>query len=283
MRIAVTGGAGFLGQATITAGRNAGHDMLVVDRTNELHPGVIVADVTDSDGLARALAEHGVEHVIHLAGMLGTAELFDDPHTAVDVNVHGTLNVLEACHLLGAGYTGISMPPVFDSVYTATKVCADRLATAWHKSMGVRTSHVIAYNAFGAGQKHGPGHPQKIIPTFATEAWAGRPIPVWGDGEQTVDLIDARDIGRMLIEATRFGDDQVFDAGTGYALTVNQVADYVNEVTGSTAGIEYLPMRKGETPTHIVAEGRGWNLLGWQPLLDWSDLDQAILAYRPAA
>jgi len=275
MRIMITGSRGFLGLATAQAAELVGHEVAHFDRS-------IGLDVT-SPGLIRdAFEDVQPDHVIHLAGVLGTAELFDDPHTAVDVNIHGTLNILEACAKYGAGYTAITMPPVFDSVYTATKVCADRLATAWHKSMGVRTSHVVAYNAYGAGQKHGPGHPQKIIPTFATEAWAGRPIPVWGDGEQTVDLINAADIGRMLVEATEFGADQVFDAGTGYAMTVNQVADFVLEVTGSTAGIQYLPMRKGETPTHIVAEGRGWNLLGWQPEMDWDALRAAIEAYRPA-
>lgn len=275
MRIAVTGGAGFIGKATVEAGLSAGHDMVIIDRTTGV-------DIRDVPTLRDAVTRGGVNHVIHLAGVLGTAELFDDPHHAVDVNVHGTLNVLEACLMAGAGYTAITMPDVFNSVYTATKVCADRLATAWHESMGLRTSRVVAYNAYGAGQKHGPGHPRKIIPTFATEAWAGRPVPVWGDGEQTVDLIDARDLGRMLIEATAFGNNETFDGGTGYAMTVNQVADFVNEVTGNRAGIEYLPMRRGEKPTHIVAGGRGWDLLDSHPEMQWGWLSSAVYAYRPA-
>jgi len=290
MRIAVTGGAGFIGAATVRAGHAAGHHMIVVDRTNESSPAVVVADVTDGPGLSRALAEAGAEHVIHLAGVLGTHELFDDPHRAVDVNVHGTLNVLEACSLLGAGYTSISMPPVFNSVYTATKVCADRLATAWHESMGLRTSHVVAYNAYGPGQKHGPGHPQKIIPTFATEAWADRPIPIWGDGTQTVDLVHADDLGRMLVAATAYGNDEVFDGGTGYATTVNHVADYVNRVVAEETGwavgsVQHLPMRRGEKPTTIVAEGRGWDLLGWSPAPPFTGdaLRETILSYRPQA
>jgi UDP-glucose 4-epimerase len=272
MRIAVTGGLGFIGQATMRAGEAAGHEMVALDRSGGV-------DVRDMAAMRAEVME--VDHVIHLAGVLGTAELFDEPHQAVDVNVHGTLNVLEACRMAGAGYTAITLPPVFPSVYTATKVCADRLATAWHLAHGLRTSHVVAFNAYGPGQKYGPGHPQKIIPTFASLAWQGKPLPVWGDGEQTVDLVHADDLGRMLVEATNFGDDQVFDGGTGYALTVNQVADYVIEVTGSDAGIEYLPMRKGETPTEIVAEGRGWGLLGWRPEMNWEGLRATIEAYRP--
>lgn len=276
MRILVTGGAGFLGQATVRAGLALGHDMAIFDRS-------IGLDITDPKLVADAFADVDPDHVIHLAGVLGTAELFDDPHTAVDVNIHGSLNLILACVEHGAGYTAITMPPVFPSIYTATKVCADRLATAYHRAAGLPASHVVAFNAYGPGQKHGPGHPQKIIPTFASEAWAGRPIPVWGDGSQTVDLVHADDLGRMLVEATAFDNDDVFDGGTGTALTVNQVADFVIEVTGSKAGIDYLPMRRGETPTEIVAEGRGWNRLGWKPEMDWDRLAETVESYRPTA
>lgn len=275
MRIAITGSAGFIGAATVRAAEAAGHQVIHFDRSDG--PNILDPDTWPA-------AFHKIDHLIHLAGVLGTAELFDDPHHAVDVNVHGALNMLQHCHRIGAGYTAITMPPVFNSVYTATKVCADRLTTAWYESMGLRTSKVVAFNAYGPGQKHGPGHPQKIIPTFATEAWAGRPIPVWGDGEQTVDLVHADDLGHLLVEATAFEDDEVFDGGTGYPLTVNRVAEYVNGVTGNTAGIKYLPMRKGETPTHIVAEGRGWDLLDEEciPQMNWKRLHETIEAYRPA-
>src|SRR3990170_3281413 len=177
MRIAVTGGSGFLGRAAVQAADDAGHDVWSFDRP-EKH------DVLGSlDALSDADA------VVHLAGVLGTSELFDTPETAIDVNIKGTLRVLQWCRDNGAAYVGITMPPVFPPVYTATKVCSQRLATAWHQAFGVRVSHVRAFNAYGSHQAHGTGHPQKIVPTFATEAWAGRPIPVWGDGEQTVDLV----------------------------------------------------------------------------------------------
>jgi UDP-glucose 4-epimerase len=280
MRILVTGGTGFLGAATARAGDAAGHEMVAFDHSMGL-------DVTNVKSIRDAFHDVEPDHVIHLAGVLGNHELFDDPHRAVDVNIHGTLNVLQLCAAYGTGYTAITMPPVFDSVYTATKVCADRLATAWHKSMGVRTSKVVAYNAYGPAQKFGPGHPQKIIPTFATLAWRGEPIPIWGNGEQTVDLIDDASIGRMLIDATRFGDDETFDAGTGYAMTVNEVAEFVRKVVAEETGgpvplSQHLPMRRGETPTHIVAQGRGWDLLKWHPQMDWPALRATIRAYRPA-
>ena len=267
MKIAITGGRGFIGAATVRAAEQAGHDAFAFDRPDDILGAL--------DGLA------GASHVIHLAGMLGTSELFDTAEEAVETNVIGTLRILQWCEANGAGFTGISMPPVFPSVYTATKICADRLATAWHLAKGIPVSHVRAFNAYGPGQKHGPGHPQKILPTFATEAWHNRPIPIWGDGNQTVDLIHADDIARILVEATAHGEDAVFDAGTGIALTVNELADFVLVLTGSTAGIKRLPMRAGETPTHIVAAGDGWDRLGWRPHLDMDRLAEAVRWYKP--
>jgi UDP-glucose 4-epimerase len=268
MRIAVTGGSGFLGQATIKAAENAGHEAWSFDRA---HGNDILGDLA---------ALKGADTIIHLAGMLGTSELFDAPEAAVHANVIGALRVLRWCEQNDARYVGITMPPVFPSVYTATKVCADRLATAWHEAYGVPVSHVRAFNAYGAGQKWGAGHPQKIVPTFARAAWEGRPLPVWGDGEQTMDLVHADDVGRMLVTAAEHGDDVTFDAGTGQAVTVNELAEYVLTVTESRAGIEYFPMRTGERPTRIVAQGEGWDRLDWKPSHDWARVADTVEWYR---
>lgn len=269
MHIAVTGGCGFIGKAVIRAAEIDGDFAWSFDRAN----GEDVMGPLDNLGEC--------DSVIHLAGMLGTSELFDAPHAAVDVNVHGTLNVLEWCARNRTGYVGITMPPAFPSVYTATKICADRLASAWHNAHGIRVSKVRAFNAYGAGQKHGPGHPQKIVPTFATEAWNNRPIPIWGDGSQTVDLVHVDDLGRMLVEATRFWDDETLDGGTGVGVTVNELAEFVIEHTESKAGITYLPMRKGEVPTRIVAQGEGWSKLGWSPEFSWEKIAESVDWYHP--
>jgi UDP-glucose 4-epimerase len=278
MRIAVTGGNGFIGRATIAAAVRAGHTAWSFDR----------AAGQDVLGDLDELILHGMwppthpDVVIHLAGMLGTDELFDTAEEAVHANVIGTLRVLEWCHNHGVRYVGITMPPVFPSVYTATKICATRLATAWHLSKGLPVSHVRAFNAYGPHQAHGHGHPQKILPTFARCAWEGQPIPIWGGGEQIVDLVHADDVGRMLVEAAaQGGDDETFDAGTGQPVTVNELARRVLGWTGSKAGVEYLPMRRGETASALsAATGEGWDLLDWKPELDWDRVEAAVEWYR---
>lgn len=291
MKIVVTGGAGFLGQSVMEFGRQAGHEMVALDRNanTRKRPGVYAADVTSWVDLCDVLDSVQPDHVIHLAGVLGTSELFDDPHRAVDVNIHGALNVIEWCTEQGAGYTTITMPDSgWANVYAATKGCAVQLAEAYRRHRGLRVSNVCAFNAYGPRQAHGEGHPQKIIPTFASRAWAGLPIEIWGDGGQTVDLVHADDVARMLIDAVRFGDGQTFDAGTGKALTVHQVAhlvlDAVESERGPAGRVKYLPMRAGEDlDTQIVATGRGWDLLDWKPELDLKQLFQCVMSYRVTA
>lgn len=267
MRIAVTGGRGFIGSVVTDMVEQYGHEPVVVDKA-------------DGRNIFRMYEIGRVDHVIHLAGVLGTAELFDIPLTAVDVNIRGTVNVLEYCREFGAGYTAVTLPPIFKSVYTITKMCADAFAEAWHLTYNVPVSFVRAYNVFGIGQKWGPGHPQKFLPTFATRAWRNEPLQIWGDGKQTMDVVSTRDLARMLVEATAYSDCELFEAGCGEEISVVDFAEYILHATGSTGGIEYLPMRKGETPSRIKASGLGWNLLGWQPTLNWDEVREAVMWYR---
>lgn len=270
MKIAITGGSGFLGKATLAYAQSQGHDAWTFDRS----------DGHDILGSLKGLA--GAEAVIHLAGQLGTHELFDQIEEAIEVNVVGSLRIMEWCIENGARYVGITMPDVFPSIYTATKIASERLARALHHSRGLHVSHIRAFNAYGPGQKYGPGHPQKIIPTFATLAWQNKPIPIWGNGYQTVDLVHSDDVARMLVAAIAWGGGEVFEAGTGVAMTVNQVAEFVLRITGSTAGVQHLPMRDGEIPTYIVADDwRGWEAMGILPKHDLNRLAEVIRWYQP--
>lgn len=274
MKVMITGGSGFIGTAVREELEGRGHEVVSFDRADGF-------DIMDPWSLVDVQADH----VIHLAGVLGTHELFDHVDDAIDVNIKGTVNVLQWCRRRGAGYTGILMPDVFPSVYTATKIAAWRFANAWHHNYDVPVSHVRAFNAFGPGQKHGHGHPQKIVPAFATAAWAGEPLPIWGDGEQMVDLIHTSDLARMLCDAIKWGGGEIFDGGTGTPYSVNDIAEMVLFVTDGDerhdGDIRYLPMRRGETPTVICAAGEGWDLLGWKPEFRMQDLADTVCWYAP--
>lgn len=265
-RIIVTGSYGFIGGAVTKILGNRGDVVLPFDKAS--------GQSIESAYIPKADA------IIHLAGVLGTSELFDDPYHAVRVNVEGTLRVLDACKAHDMAYVGITMPVAFPSIYTATKVCATRMASAYHHAYGIPVTHVRAFNAFGPGQKHGPGHPRKIIPAFATQAWAGEPITIWGDGQQTVDLIHVDHIARLLVDALDMGSDDTLDGGSGVPFTVNEVAEMVLDATGSKAGVEHLPMRRGEQATFLVAKGEGWDHLDWEPSFDLAELEATVQSYK---
>lgn len=261
MKILVTGSGGFIGGAVRRAAEANGHEVEGFDRQHG-------RDVTEPEQCLSVWKLAEPDAVIHLAGVLGTDELFDNPYDAVDVNVTGTLNVLNACRVGRVPvYVGISMPDVFPSLYTATKVCAERMARAYEHAHGLRVGHVVAYNAFGIGQAWGEGHPQKIIPTFATELAQGRPAPVWGSGNQTVSLVHVDDIGRMMVEmAERLnaGDRAPkWHAGPRETFKVVDVVRMVAEdLDLDSFDIRYLKMRRGEVESDLTPP----------PVDDWSGL-----------
>ncbi len=275
MKIAITGGSGFIGKAVIDRALVLGHDPWTFDRSD----GNDILD--DLSGL------RGADSVIHLAGLLGTHELFEDAEEAVRVNVIGSLRVMQWCIENDASYVGILMPDIFPSMYTATKIASKRIADALHHSRQLRCSHVRAFNAYGPGQKFGPGHPQKIVPTFAVAGWRNEPIPIWGDGTQVVDLVHTDDLAKVLVAATAFTGNEVFDGGSGTQVSVNSIAQFVIAVTGSTAGVQNLPMRDGEKPTlDCRAKGEGWDLLLPEerpaPFM-WGRLANTIVSYKSYA
>jgi UDP-glucose 4-epimerase len=270
-RVAITGGSGFIGRAVDDLLREYGFETVILDRSNGF-------DVVSSDVV---WATRGCDTVVHLAGVLGTEELFDLPEHAIDVNVKGTARILKACTINDLHFVGITMPQVWSNVYQATKGAAVALGRAWQEAFGLRVSWVRAFNVFGEGQHvHGV---QKIVPTFATRAWKNQPIPVWGDGNQTVDLIYVRAVAKIfaaiVADPQKFGG-AVIDAGTGHLKTVNEVAGLVLKHAESPSPIVHLPMRAGERPADVQAKGEGWDLLGWFPRFNQEQLMRTVHWYK---
>lgn len=278
MKVLITGGSGWIGRATAKVLEEFGHEPISFDRRT----GGDVRSVVDIDDATRK-----VDHVIHLAGVLGTHELLATPLIAVDINVIGGMNVINACRNHGVPLTEITMPRVNPSIYAATKACAMDLALAFLDAGELAVNFVRAYNAYGPGQAYGGDHPQKILPTFASHAWADKPIPIWGDGSLWVDLVHVDDVARMLVEAIgQPMDGQVYDAGSGYPQTVLEVARKVNALAGRGADfVTHLQPRKGERTTSTdadVARGEGWDRLGgWRPVFDPELFRRAVESYRP--
>ena len=244
MRILITGGDGFIGKYVQSRAKELGIEYDVFDIATD-----ITADITDYKRLQDYMYDYDHDAIIHLAGLLGTHELWDAAEDAIDVNIKGALNIGRLALEHDAKLVSIEQPHIWYNVYEATKFAARRMLTGLHYDLGLQVEFVTAHNAFGPGQHHGEGHPQKILPTFSTKAWAGEPIPLWGDGEQKVNLVYAGDIADKLI--TRAIHPAVFpqatyQGGSRELKTVKWVAEYVNRHAGSDAGTTSLGMRRGE-------------------------------------
>lgn len=257
MKVAVIGASGFLGTELVKELAARGADVLALDRSMPKNgtaglPGVrhAEADVTRAETLQDAL--RGMDEVYHLAGVLGTSELDGDIRASVESNIVGTLNVLDAalkCGVPAVFYA--SKCHVWLNTYTITKHAGEQFCRLYTRLHPVRVSSLRYFNIYGPHQKLYPV--RKFIPTFAIQARRGLPIQIFGDGEQTVDMLFSRDAARITVDYMRAGFvERALDCGTGEAITVNAVAEAVNRFFRNNAGIQHIPMRRGESDRTVV-------------------------------
>lgn len=272
MKILVTGGTGFIGAHTLDRLLQLGHTPLVLDhhpnpkRTTallQLGVGVALGDVRDITAVDSLVAQS--DGVIHLAGVLGTAETINEPTPAVDTNIFGSLNVFQACRRNNKPCSYITVGNYWmNNSYSITKTTAERFAWMFNREHGTKISVVRALNAYGPGQKVGPV--RKIMPNFVIPALRDEEITVYGDGSQIMDMIYVDDVADIMIRALlvdhgqhRFDprrddrEDDVprFEAGTGRHTTVLEIAQMVIACAGK-GRIKHAPMRPGEPEQSIV-------------------------------
>ncbi|HEV2346434.1 MAG TPA: NAD-dependent epimerase/dehydratase family protein [Actinocrinis sp.] len=288
MKIAVTGGAGFIGGHVVDELHRRGHEPVIFDHRAKHHtfPDEPLAYLPSMMGDTRdevqvtELAAH-VEGIIHLASVLGTQETVRNPRPAVMTNVISGMNVFEAAVQYGipavnicVGNAGMSNP------YSASKTCVETLGHMYVRDRGARLNQVRVVNAYGPRQlmaaPYGVGKVRKIMPAFVARALTGAPIEIYGDGEQVSDCVFVTDVAAALVNALEFAAegtvlDHVIEVGPSEHRTVNEVADLVRKAALDLAGVEqpelvHLPMRPGETPgARIIARNDTMHDIGMPP------------------
>jgi UDP-glucose 4-epimerase len=253
MKVVVTGGAGFIGShVALELAKDPTTEVVIFDIVVPDHDWQAPDNVKYLHGDIRYLEEVlaatlGADEVYDIAGVLGTSELNSTNGRAIDTNVRGAANVLEACKINNV--TRVfhpTKPNDWLNTYSITKFGSEQFCLQYVQEHGMEIVCLKWFNAYGARQ-----HPypiRKLLPTLAIQASHGVPMGVFGDGEQTVDLIHVEDIAKIAIHCTRnYGDmGKVIDVGSGDAMTVNEVANFIGKCSGNEYSIKYLPMRIGE-------------------------------------
>lgn len=276
MRILVTGGAGFIGSNLVHRLCAAGHRVVVVDDLSNssvanvagLDIEFIEASILDRVALGKAATD--ADTIVHLAALGSIPRSLSAPLRSHEVNATGTLEVLETARGTGSHVILASSSSVYGSVpqqprvetlpvrpmspYAASKLSAESYAMAYAANFGLRVLTLRLFNVYGPRQS--VGHPYAAaIPIFIDAVLTGRPIAVFGSGQQTRDFTYVDDVVDVLVDAAegRVVNDGPVNLGFGNAASVTDVIDTIGQIMGTTLSVEHRPPRTGDV-LHSVSD-----------------------------
>ena len=281
MRAIVTGGAGFIGSNLVDALLERGDEVHVlddlssgkrenVDERATLHVGDIRADADPALDAARP------EIVFHLAAQADVRVSVARPDFDADVNVLGTIRVLEAARRHGAKvvfsstggaiYGECDGPAPEDrpleplAPYGTSKLAGEEYLSTWNRLYG--TSHVALRFANVYGPRQQPHLEAGVVAIFMGLLRGGGQPQIFGDGMQTRDYVYVGDVVRACL-ASLDADGSVFNVGTGVETSVNDLYARIRDVTGSETEAVYADARLGELQRVVVDPARAERDLGW--------------------
>jgi len=273
IRTLVTGGAGFIGSNIVELLLQHNHAVVVLDDLSSGYADnvppqaqFIQADVRDGEAV-RAAAE-GCHVIFHLAASVGNKRSIDHPLTDSEINVLGMLNVLEAARAHGiqrvvysssAGIFGeLKTLPIAedhpqdpDSPYGVSKLAAEKMCLAYNKLYGMQNVCLRYFNVYGPHQRYDAYG--NVIPIFAHRILRGEPLTIYGDGEQTRDFINVRDVAQANFRAAQSQARGVFNLGSGTRVTINALAHMIQAAARCEVGVQHAPPRVGDV-RHSLAE-----------------------------
>ncbi len=287
MKALVTGGAGFIGSNLTRALLRDGHKVTVLDnllsgyaRNMEgVDARFLEGDIRDTDRLANAI--QGADVVYHLAASVGNKRSIDYPLIDADINVMGTLKVLGAARAAGAKKVVFSSsagvfgelktlpiaedhPAEPDSPYGATKLCAEKQCLAYTKLWGLECVCLRYFNVYGPHQRFDAYG--NVIPIFVFKALRREPVTVFGDGEQTRDFVNVRDVVQANVKSSLArGVSGAFNLGSGSRISINRLLDLISEFVDLPLEITHAPPRAGDVRDSLADITKARSSFDFQP------------------
>ena len=287
--VLVTGGAGFIGSHLVDRLIETGHRVYVIDsletgNTANLHPSaeLIEADIRH-DALGRIVTKAAPKAVFHLAAQVSVAVSARDPELDAQINVNGTLNLLQALVSLehrprliffstGGGIYGDlhadelpareSMDARPLSPYGASKLAVESYLRVYGHLHGIAYGIVRPANVYGPRQD--PHGEAGVIAIFAQAMLDGRQVTIFGDGEDVRDYIYVSDLVEGALAVYRSGRSGPYNLGTGTAVSVNQLYASLCELIPDHGGVVHGPPRPGDIPRIWLDVAAAEGDLGWR-------------------
>ena len=260
--ILVTGGAGFIGSHIVDRLLDEGFKVRVLDNLstgdkknlaqhqNKKSFQFIEGDIRNFDLVKKTVK--GVDAVIHEAALVSVTRSVENPLLSNEINVTGTVNLLKACvdaHIKRFIYASScavygdtetlpnheNLAPKPLSPYAVDKLAAENYAKVFHDVYGLETVSLRYFNVYGPRQKHGPY--SGVISIFINRLLENKPPIICGDGEQTRDFINVKDVveANMLALSKRKAVGEVFNISTGEATTINKLTETIQKIMDKTS------------------------------------------------
>ena len=289
-RVLITGGAGFIGANLVRRLLAEGYQVRVLDNFSTgrrsylagLEIALVEGDILDRELVETAVRD--VAGVIHLAAQTSVPASVTNPFYDCQLNVLGTLNLLEACRLANVprfvfassnAPLGRQLPPAHEeqvplpiSPYGASKLAGEGYCLAYHGSWGLGTVILRFANLYGPFSGHTPG----VVAQFLQAALAERPLTVHGDGQQTRDFVFVEDLCQAIqlgLESNISGE--LFQIATGTETSILELTEQIAQVTQRAIALRYTEQRVGDIGQDYAAVSKVAKMLGWQPTTSLAD------------